>query len=103
MNPLLYLKIAIVVALVALTGYAIHLNQELGAAEQELKDATFALEVVGQAKAKAEKAQAELKEQLEQQQAATTETIIEVLHTPKSDDEACMSPVLKNALREALK
>lgn len=99
MNLFFYLKVAGVILIGVLLYTVTYLYSELGDRTVQLRQANDALTVVGQAKAKSDKAQVELSKQIDQLHTKTSQVIVEVAKQPVVDEEKCISPVLRGVLR----
>lgn len=95
-----YIKIGLALLLIGLGYYAFGLYEKLTIAKEQLKKATADLVLVNTAKAKAEAAQLELSTKLAAEQERTNKVVTKLVKIPVVVEEKCMSPVLKEALKE---
>lgn len=98
MNPFLYIKVAVILALVAVSYWCYHLIGVNAATELKLKEANAVIELVQQAKEKSDKMQLELTAQLNVLRSQTQEVVTKIIRVPVASNETCMSDVLKSVL-----
>jgi len=95
-----YIKLVLAVILVTLGYFTYTLFEKTVLLKEQLKKATADLLVVNEAKQRAEAAQADLTTKLNTEQAKTAKVITKLVKVPVVVEEKCMSPVLKEALKD---